>query len=120
MTSALPVLEYLKKTVGSHKFRSEGKETQYSNFTCEIERSIVLEGVNGLRVPIPTGSTLVVYRDPAKVYDAKMAVACFHHVGAKEQTVIMGGGRMRTTRLGLRSLLDTKRRLPKLNLPHLE
>lgn len=106
MTDAVPVLEYLRKIVGSHQFSGEGKEYGRSNFECEIPRSVVLECRNGNRIAIPTGSTLVVYRNPARVLPERMTIACFHHCGGKVQTVVLSGGRMRSTQIGQAGLLD--------------
>ena len=121
MSDAVPVLEYLKGLVGSHQFTSgSSKENRHSNFHYEIGRSVLVKGADNKLVPIPTGSTLVVYRDPTKVVDAKMTVACFHHSGRNAQTVVMGGGKIRSTNLESKTLLDNKRRMPRLHLPHFD
>lgn len=120
MSDAVWVLDYLQEVVGSHRFSGTGREYNRSNFECEIAGSVVLECRNGNRIAIPTGSTLVIYRDPTIRVPEQMTIACFHHVGGQAQTVVMGGGRVRTMQLGHKSVLGNFRRFRRMNNPHVE
>lgn len=120
MSDAVWVLGYLQEIVGSHRFSGEGKESNRNNFECEIERSITLVCQRGDYHAIPTGSVLVVYRDPVTKMPEEMTIACFHHCGGQAQTVVMGGGRMRTSQLGHKSVLGNVRRFRRMNMPHVE
>lgn len=117
MADAVWVLDFLQEVVGSHRFSREGTEIGRSNFECEIERSVTLECRRGNHYAIPTGSTLVVYRNPARKLPERMTIACFHHCGGDAQTVVLGGGGMRTTALGQRSVYGNNRRFRRYSRP---
>jgi len=113
----VPVLEFLARRVGSHKFSSNQKGTNRNNFECQIERSVALECAGGKCVIIPTGSTLVVYRSPERTYEKGATIACFHHTGDDKQTVVYSGGITRVKDLTSGTLYDRGRRLPKIHFP---
>lgn len=115
MSDAVWVLDYLQEVVGSHRFGGEGKDASRNNFEYEIERSITLECIRGNQYAIPTGSILVVYRNPVRMMHEEMTVACFHHCGGQAQTVVMGGGNMRTSQLGNKSVYGYSRPLRRFN-----
>jgi len=113
----VPVLEFLQRYVGSHKFGSDHKGANRSNFECQIERSVALECAGSKCVIIPTGSTLVVYRSPERTYEKGATIACFHHAGRERQTVVYAGGIARVRDPGARTSYDKGRRLPKIHFP---
>ena len=117
VTEVVDVLDLLADLADLHKLNDGRKENRRNNCECYVDRTIFIKGVDGLKVKIPEGTLLVMYRNSRRTIATSAIIACFHHPGNQQQTVVYASGEVKSQDLTGRTLYNGKRRLPRIHLP---